>query len=436
MKKNRDPSPVRRQVATFISTEISPQTQAALWLSDPEQVKWLERTMKNSQVFGRSTVTHKLLMWCRNFAYNFDKIRTGLNMAELHRAGEGIPAIVVGAGPSVERHNQLEKLRDWSGILIVCDRILIHALEAGLVPTMVLSTDGDPVISKFYAHPLCRQHAGRISAGLNAQTISPLTVKACPFPIYWFLTALDDPRTLGSISQILHYITGDKLVIQSSGNVGALGWHVAHFLGCDPIGLVGLDYGYLPETPLTKTIYWNAFLRAAKQGGLKARKRHRWARGCFKLYEVPWSGLKVRSDLMWDTYKSYLMPFIQAATVNTVNLSPQSFLFGGKLNGMDLAEFITRHDPGKGSPPSIIPDIADFEEFLTSIIMECISNWPLRLPVSPITPEMMDPTHLFDTQALLAIGYQLDPAPKHSERRSLKKTQPLTALRARANVKT
>lgn len=392
------------QKKTFEDGKLPGGMPFSPWVTTEEQKDWLVRTVKNSRVFARSTVKNKLGMWVENYSANFERVRSGLNMAELHRAGEGIPAVVMGAGPSVNKYRQLEALKKWSGILIVCDRMLIPALEAGLVPTLVLSTDGDDRVAEFYRHPLCKKNAGRVSVGLNAQTVSPATVRSCPFPVYWFLSAWDNPAQPNSITRWLHIMTGYKLVVQSCGNVGALAWQVAHFLGCDPIGLVGLDYGYPVDLPLTKTIYWNAYLNLARGGGLKGKKATRWAKGCYKAHSVPWSGSKVRSSLMWDTYKTYLMPFIEAASVKTVNCSPESFLSGGKITGMDLDTFIETYDPGKGETPSITPDMEEFEEFLTSVITSRIREWPLLVPASPIPDEMMDTSHLYSTEALQAIA--------------------------------
>src|SRR5439155_167737 len=212
--------------------------------------------------------------WFKNFSENVGTIKSGLNLNDCPRRKGA--ALIVGAGPSVHRNGHLKliaKNRDKIGTLIATDKMLKPLLEHGAKPDFVASVDGDPIISKFYKLPKNLRGA-QVDAVLDAVTCHPETLrearKNLNGKIYWFVHFVDNPQETRcptcrrlSTTAGFHFMSGDKLMMQAGGNVGALGWHLASMLECTPIILVGMDYSYLADVPIEESMYYDSYVAMA-----------------------------------------------------------------------------------------------------------------------------------------------------------------------------
>lgn len=291
---------------------------------------------KIAQQVNLYTYLAKFPQWMDNLAENMSAIRSGKDIKDLPRH-EGKPAIIVGAGPSVEKYKQLDSLSRWlwllrpdDGILIACDKALKPIHATGVVPDLVISTDGDPQVAKFYGD----MSGYWAKAVFNALSVHPDTVKACPFPIFWYQSIIDDPRQPNSITRAVHYMT-KKTMLQSLGNVGGMAWHIALYLGCNPIGIMGLDYGYPADTHIEETIYYKAYLKLAKEDAAKAKQ-------FFHLVKNEDTGKTILSDMNWDAYRRIFLQYAAKAPVETVNLSPESSIYGENIKTQSLEEFLRK----------------------------------------------------------------------------------------------
>src|SRR5438128_2459125 len=74
--------------------------------------------------------------------------------------------------------------------------------------------------------------------------------------LFWWNPMVDDYERAESLSRRLHADNGLPC-LNGGGNVGTAAWVVAHaVLGARRVGLVGIDFGYAPDTPYERTQYY------------------------------------------------------------------------------------------------------------------------------------------------------------------------------------
>ncbi|GAI19764.1 unnamed protein product, partial [marine sediment metagenome] len=154
-------------------------------------------------------------LWANNLAENMPVVRPGRDIKELPKLN-GSSAVVVGAGPSVERHGHLRLLKEsgYGGTIIACDKILLPCLKVGVTPDIVISIDGAQVISKFFDDPMITEN-GKTKAALNVIT-HPDTLANVHCEKYFFMTTYDNPFEKKSITRIIHFMTR-KTIMSSFG---------------------------------------------------------------------------------------------------------------------------------------------------------------------------------------------------------------------------
>jgi hypothetical protein len=332
-----------------------------------------------------NSTTHKWPGWWDNFAQNIGIVRAGKDVSKIPKR-TGHPAVVVGAGPSagVRELLILKEHRDKLTI-ISTDRMLKPLIQVGIQPDFVATVDGDPSVADFYnVYPSSADVPGNMnwredppkrlstSAVLNVTTTHPKTVQAAYHgcsEVYWFNSFFDDPQAPTchicrrvSPTAGFYFMSGGKTILQALGNVGAFGWHLGYFLGCNPVILLGMDYSYAPETPIEKTHYYDAYLKIAAtehllEGGpgaalpqtqqaieahvvrcLKCRQR---VKDTYQIQTNPDFQQKYLIDKIWGVYRDLLMPFIARAKCRTVNCSGGA-LHGPRISGMKLEDALAK----------------------------------------------------------------------------------------------
>ncbi len=148
--------------------------------------------------------------------------RHSLSFVSLKNAFSKIPAIVVGAGPSLEKHrSMLAQMKDKA--LILAGGTALSKL--GFEPHFAAAIDKDPlVLEGSIQSPLCfppRVHPETLRLAKGALLQVP-----------------------DSHFAFLNWIMGEETLFESGWTVGTFLVALAQFLGCDPIVSVGMDYCY------------------------------------------------------------------------------------------------------------------------------------------------------------------------------------------------
>lgn len=274
-------------------------------------------------------------LWADNLAENMPVVRPGRDIRELPKLN-GSSTIVVGAGPSVDRHDHLRLLKEigYGGAIVACDKALVPCLKAGVTPDIVISVDGAQAISKFFDDPVIAEN-GRTKAALNV-TAHPDTLAKVPYERYFLMTSYDDPFGERSITRLIHFMTR-KTILSSFGNVGGQAVNLAMFLGANPVVMVGMDYGYPGNTPPEKTSYYRSYKWLAE-------KRKKKIGDYFTKIRNPDTGEEVMLDLNWSVYRELFLRHMRVMKkkMRVVNCSPTSSLFGEGIEFVPLEEALKK----------------------------------------------------------------------------------------------
>lgn len=265
-------------------------------------------------------------------------------------------AVVVGRGPSLFKNKHCEMLADainsgaYKGMVVASDGGLIPLLEAGVVPNVVISVDGAPVIKKWFDHPLVTKYGPQlkwiVTVTVNHE-VYKLARKA-GVQTYWFNPMFDDWRQNESWTKLQRLLTKtDKLpksvpAINSGGNAGACSWIMAmEVFFRSPIAFIGIDFGYPEETKLEDTHYFSSAMRIAKNDVKLIRE-------AYKEFYHPIFKTKAYVDMVFYHYRQAMIE-MQLDTKawyrlygGTINCTEGGTLFGYGIKCMKFKEFLEK----------------------------------------------------------------------------------------------
>lgn len=173
----------------------------------------------------------------RNLLMNVDRYASVPGIADLEGVARGRPAVVVSAGPSLERNIDLlsrEGVRERV-VIIAAQTVLKKLLARGILPHFVTALDYHEISRRFYE-------------GLTEEDVRGVTLVVEPKA---------NPAILGAFPGVVR-CPGDRVLDELLGpglarelgtltpgaTVAHLACYLARFLGCDPVILIGQDLGF------------------------------------------------------------------------------------------------------------------------------------------------------------------------------------------------
>lgn len=303
-----------------------------------------------SDAISRATQGGLAKLWAENFILNLplivgdwdkypeDKDRNSIGLLAKHKDE---PALIIAAGPSVREKGHVKLLaeRGWKGPTFATDRMLIPLLEAGHVPTYVMTVDGNrELIVKWYDNPLVDEHAKQITA-LFCSTAAPNAARRFQKAggrLAWFHGMLDNFwQETDSVTSWLNYMTGST-AISAGGNVGATGFTLAYYLECAPIVYIGLDFGYTPSTAVQDTAYYKQLVTP----GLSTEQ-------IMGFYSKGWNpdfGVAYMTDVVFKHYREALFEMLTHANVQIFNATEGGAVHDAKLvKGIRFSEALDKY---------------------------------------------------------------------------------------------
>jgi len=268
----------------------------------------------------------------------------------------GKSAIIVGGGPSIAIHNQLETLRDskYGGQIITCDRMLIPLLKVGIVPNYVVSVDGSPIILNFFKHKLVNQNLDKIKILIHMATHPSVTrfLYRNKAQVYWFLAHSlyaseeevenSDAIVTLAMTSTKNHIKGIQTLV-AGGNVGVAAWASAWVvLHKKIVALIGFDMGYPEGTPLNKTYYYSSFLEHTQATCGKGTFASLATQIPYeKEYNPAWKS-HTYTDQVFRSYKNIFCSFLEIAPadVQTYSCVEGGALYHPKLKYLTLKQFL------------------------------------------------------------------------------------------------
>jgi len=178
--------------------------------------------------------------WTRNVFANYPLVSKARGIRFLAECCKGLPAFVIGVGPSLDDEIKELKAVKRRGIIIAVDAAFRPLLANDIVPDLVVSFD-------------CKDDQNRlwqdIPKGINVPGLlnsctAPATLASWPGPVLFYNQYHTQDELCG---RILPDILPELGQIPSCGTVGNMAILAAHAMGCDPICLVGFDFCLQPK---------------------------------------------------------------------------------------------------------------------------------------------------------------------------------------------
>ena len=183
------------------------------------------------QVFNTGTLVTKGPLWQSNTLQNLPVILRNPGIEALRGAFAGRPAVVVGAGPSLDGAlPQLLKNRDRF-VVIATGTALSPLRKAGIRPDLVVAVDGSPLIGKQFTGP-----CDDLYLAASTLVYSGITRRFKGN----FFGLLD----LSPLDQWVKNTTSVKGKLYAGGTVTACGMDLAVQMGCAPVMTAGLDLAF------------------------------------------------------------------------------------------------------------------------------------------------------------------------------------------------
>jgi hypothetical protein len=190
------------------------------------------RDAVNSLLIAVNTVIHYCHTWQLNHLLNLPATVFCPGVAGLFGRFSGVPAFIVGAGPSLNKNGHLLAGVRGCGLVLACDTALRPLLRAGVAPDVVMSIDGSDLNYKNFA-------------GVDAPDT---TLVAEPMTVHRIVAEYRGPLLIasfgGPVMDWVEGFCGKKGELKSGGSVSTAALHFAHRMGCNPIVFVGQDLSY------------------------------------------------------------------------------------------------------------------------------------------------------------------------------------------------
>ncbi len=220
--------PVQAQKNIYITHLPSVSLNADLYKAAVEMIQ--------SQIFQTytdiNTLVDKAEAFLNNFVENLPKAARAPGIAKFAGKFSGIPAVIVSAGPSLDKN--IHELRGWEekALILSTDTALKPLLAAGIDPHFVLTGDPSPVN---YRH---------IQGAQSRKSFLVAEATAYPAAFDEFegrtLSCIFESSSLRTLSDLL----GNKGTLRAWGSVATMALDFALLLQCNPIIFIGQDLAY------------------------------------------------------------------------------------------------------------------------------------------------------------------------------------------------
>lgn len=179
-----------------------------------------------------------------NTIENLPVLARTADVARLTNAADGLPAVVVGAGPSLDRsHRALAAVRDHA-VLIAADTALRPLLAAGIEPDAAVAVDpGEANARHLLELPPSPQTVLACEGCLD-----PRVLRAWAPRLFTFKVSAHEPWPWLEAHGLTRHL------LPAWGSVVTSAFELALLLGCDPIVFVGLDLAFTRGQPYARGV--------------------------------------------------------------------------------------------------------------------------------------------------------------------------------------
>ena len=205
---------------------------AALFPSYKEVLDNLHKVLKIVQI-NVNTVRFFSRLWLKHNLLNMPKIVRSPGVKSLFNQFAKKPAILVSAGPSLDKNIDLLRKAVGKAVILSADTCLRPLLARGIKPNFVQAIDAQPITYRHFS-------------GLDLSDVCLVGVTRLPpevMDLFSERVFLGDDMNNRLWKPIEPYF--ERLGTMGSGStVAVLGFDLAREMGCDPIIFVGQDFSY------------------------------------------------------------------------------------------------------------------------------------------------------------------------------------------------
>jgi hypothetical protein len=192
--------------------------------------------IKYSKLYGIKVNTSVFFSndWLKNFFMNIPQIAESINLDRYEAKFKGIPAVIISAGPSLNKNmHLLNEIKDKA--LIISAGSSINILEKkGIIPHIMVGIDGGEGESRIFNNVRSDNIYFAYCSSIHYDGL-----KNYKGPKLYF-----KPNVLEYNSWFESEVGMSTKAICSGASVSNLSLSIARLMGCDPIILVGQDLSY------------------------------------------------------------------------------------------------------------------------------------------------------------------------------------------------
>jgi hypothetical protein len=275
-----------------------------------------------------------------NSIRNLPGMLAGRDVRELAGWADGVPAIVIGAGPSLDQSLGDLKRLGAGAVIIATDTALRPLLARGIVPQLVVALDPSEINCRHLLRlPPCRDTWLVAESALDPRATVEFNGRT-----FWFRVAPHQPWPW------LNALGIDIGRLDVWGSVLTAAFQIAALAGCDPIVMVGADLSFPGGRPYARgTTYEYDWAWAAAHGTpveevwaalLEGRRDVRIERDLTRV-ETPTSAVMLQ-------FRDWLVAQGRKRGRHLVNATGRGLLFG---DGVEQAPLSEAFPPG--APPAL-----------------------------------------------------------------------------------
>ncbi len=265
--------------------------------SYPDEWRAIEtevRSFRNRTTVNRNTLKRFGKLWVRNILRNRFRLKHGMSLSRLKGVFSAIPALVCGAGPTLDENPRLLRAFADRAVVIAVDTAVPRLEQIGVPVDIVVAVDPqywntrhlDRIVNRhsiLVTEPAVHPRAVRLWDG-------PLFIAESVFPLGRIITGSDD--------------AGARL--GAGGSVATTAWDLARYVGSPEVYRAGVDLGFPASATHCRDSYFENRIRTG------ANRREPGETGSFRyLYHadprpVPSAGsTPVLSDKKMEIYREW-----------------------------------------------------------------------------------------------------------------------------------
>ncbi|MBN2651291.1 MAG: motility associated factor glycosyltransferase family protein, partial [Spirochaetales bacterium] len=264
--------------------------------------------LKKTIAANRSTAKKFKTLWIKNTIRNMEDFSTAVSPAILTNRFAGLPAIVLGAGPSLNKVLPKIKELQEKALIIAVDTALRGLTSHGVVPDFFLISD--PQYWNI-------RHLDNTDTAQSILITSSEAVALFPkskFSIY-------SSSSFPICKKIEELLKPGLPSLRSGGSVITSAWDLAQTLGCNQIFLAGIDFSY----PDCQTHYHDSrfeSLALANSNRFSPFTTYNFAtvNARTTYYDYNYLGNKIKSDKRLSIYKWWFERQFESSNLKSFNL--------------------------------------------------------------------------------------------------------------------